>query len=390
MKVRTAGLTLLMLLLLQQGFAQSSSLTDNVFTLHGQLKGTHMDSVLIYYKNNTGQAIFQSRPIFNDRFIITDSLNKPAYAIILFKNIGEVITDSAFESKSREIYLEPGRMYLTGDATQLDSLKLTGSQTEDEWKELNSRTARVRAEMRPLTDKYNKEKDPEKAAAISTQFEPYEDRIKAISYQFFLTYPNSYVTAHELAYYVTKEGLDSTKRIYDNFNDELKQSDDAVKVAEELKKMEAALPGNMSVDFIAADTAGKPIALADYKGKYVLLDFWASWCPPCREGDPHLVELYKKYQKKGLNIIGIAWDDDTKEAWKKAMLKDSLTLWPNVLCGAGTDNDIGEKYAIHFVPTRILIDPDGKIVGRFGDNNSHADIFMDRMLLNIFSKTPDK
>jgi len=374
-----------MLLLLQQGFAQSS-LTDNVFTLHGQLKGTHMDSVLLYYKNNSGKSTFQSRPIFNDRFIITDSLNKPAYAIILFKNLGEVITDSAFESRSREIYLEPGRLYLDGDPARLDSLKLTGSQSQVEWKELKTRTAGVRVEMQPLTDKYNKEKDPEKAAEISTQFEPYEDRIKAISYQFFLTYPNSYVTAHELAYYVTKEGLDSTKRIYNNFNDELKQSDDAIQVAEEIKKMEAALPGNMAADFTAADTTGNPISLADYKGKYVLLDFWASWCPPCRESNPHLVELYKLYQKKGLNIIGIAWDDDTKEAWKKAMKKDSLTAWPNVLCGVGSDNDIGEKYAIHFVPTKILIDPDGKIIGRFGDNNSHADIFMDRMLLNLFKE----
>ncbi|HZX59467.1 MAG TPA: TlpA disulfide reductase family protein [Mucilaginibacter sp.] len=384
MKIRTAGLILMMLLLLQQGFGQSA-IIDNIFTLYGQLKGTHVDSVLIYYKSN-GKNTFQARLIFNDRFIVTDSLTKPTYAIILFKNMGEAITDSAFESRSREIYLEPGRLYLTGDPTQLDSLKLTGSQSEDEWKELNTRTKGIRAEMKPLTDKYNQEKDPEKAAEISTQFEPYEDRIKAISYQFFLTYPNSYVTAHELAYYVTREGLDSTKRIYDNFNDELKQSDDGIAVEEEIKKMEAALPGNMAVDFTVADTAGKAIALADYKGKYVLLDFWASWCPPCRESNSHLVDLYKKYQGKGLNIIGIAWDDDTKEAWKKAMKKDKLTLWPNVLCGVGTDNDIGEKYAIHFVPTRILINPDGKIIGRFGDNDSHADLLLDRQLVAIFKE----
>jgi len=375
----------MMLLLLQQGFAQSA-LVDNVFTLHGQLKGTHMDSVLIYYKNNGGKNTFQARPIFNDRFIITDSLTKPAYAIILFKNLGEVITDSAFESRSREVYLEPGPLYLTGDVSLLDSLKLTGSQSQDEWKELNTLTARVRAEMKPLTAKYNKEKDPEKAAEISTLFEPYEDRIKAISYQFFLTYPNSYVTAHELAYYVRKEGLDSTKRIYNNFNDELKQSDDGVMVEEEIKKMEAALPGNMAADFTVADTAGKAVALADYKGKYVLLDFWASWCPPCRESNAHLVEVFKKYQSKGLNMIGIAWDDETQQAWKKAMVKDHLTLWPNVLCGVGTDNDIGEKYAIHFVPTRVLIAPDGKIIGRFGDNNGHADVLLDRQLAVIFKE----
>jgi thiol-disulfide isomerase/thioredoxin len=384
MKIKTAGLTIMMLLLLQQGFAQSS-LTENIFTFYGQLKGTHMDSVLLYYKNNTGRNTFQSRPIFNDRFIITDSLNKPVYALLLFKNLGEIITDSAFESRAKEIYLEPGNLYLAGDPSKPDSLKLTGSQSEDEWRELNNSTARVRAEMQPLTNKYNKEKDPEKAAEISTLFEPYENRIKAICYQFFLAHPNSYVTAHELAYYVTKESLDSSKRIYDNFDEELKQCDDARAVALEIKKMEAALPGNMAADFIAADMAGVPVSLSDYKGKYVLLDFWASWCPPCRQGNPHLVELFREYKAKGLNIIGIAWDDDTKDAWRKAMEKDGINLWPNVLCGAGTDNDIGEKYAIHFVPTKILIDPAGKIIGRFGDNNS-SDTAMDKMLLDVFKE----
>jgi thiol-disulfide isomerase/thioredoxin len=385
MKLKIAGFAVLWLLMLQQTFAQT--LSENIFALHGRLTGTHMDTALLYYKTSTGENTFQARPIFNDRFIITDSLNRPMYATLLFKNIGEVITDSIFENRSKEIYIEPGRLYLTGDATKLDSLKLTGSQTEIEWVQLLSLTARVRAEMQPLTDKYNKEKDPEKAAILSTQFEPYENRIKSITYKFFLEHPNSYVTAHLLVSYAAQEGLDSTKQIFNNFNAELKQSDDGEKVAEQVKKMEAALPGNMAPDFAAADTAGKQVSLAGYKDKYVLLDFWASWCPPCRESDPQLVELYNKYKGKGLSIIGIAWNDDTKDAWMKAIKKDGLNLWPNVLCGAGTDNDIGDKYAIHFVPTRILIDPSGKIIGRFGDNNNaHADVLLDRALVNIFKE----
>jgi len=385
MKITTAGFLLSLLFTLQHAFGQSS-LSNNIFTLNGKLRGVQTDSVLIYYKNTQGKNTFQSRPIFNNRFIITDSLNRPSYALILFKNLGETISDSAFEVRAKEIYLEPGLLSLVVDASRLDSLKLSGSQTEDEWAELYKSTTWVREEMRPLTDKFSKEKDPEKAAEISTQFEPYEDRIKSINYRFFLEHPNSYVTAHLMVDMVKEESLDSSRRIYDNFNAELKESDDAKKVAEEIGKMEMALPGNMAADFTAADTSGKAVSLSDYKDKYVLLDFWASWCPPCRKSDVHLVELYNRYKSKGLNIIGIAWDDDTQIGWKKAIIKDGLGSWPNVLNGTNTDNDIGEKYAVHFVPTRILIDPSGKIVGRFGDNVPNADVLLDRALINLFKE----
>jgi len=185
--------------------------------------------------------------------------------------------------------------------------------------------------------------------------------------------------------YVNEVSLDSSKTIYKNFNAELRLSDAGKKLAAQIKKMEAALPGNMAVDFKTVDINGKPVSLADYKGKYVMLDFWASWCAPCRKGNPHMVELYKKYKEKGLNLIGIAGDDGTQMAWRAAVAKDSVGIWPNVLWGANTENDIGDKYAIHFVPTRILIDPTGKIIGRFGDNDDRDDK-MDKMLALIFPK----
>src|ERR1700744_6233897 len=122
MKIRITGFTIILLLTLQQAFAQTA-LSENVFALHGNFNITHMDTVVLYYKTNTGENTLQARPIFNDRFIITDSLDRPMYATLLFKNIGEVITDSIFQFRSKEIYLEPGRLYLTGNPAKLDSLK---------------------------------------------------------------------------------------------------------------------------------------------------------------------------------------------------------------------------------------------------------------------------
>src|ERR1700756_5504479 len=102
MNIRAATLTILLLSLLQYSFAQSS-ISENIFSLHGKVIGTQTDSVLLYYKTSQGKNTFQSRPIFNNRFIITDSLNHPSYALILFKSLGETITDSAFEARAKEI-----------------------------------------------------------------------------------------------------------------------------------------------------------------------------------------------------------------------------------------------------------------------------------------------
>ena len=146
----------------------------------------------------------------------------------------------------------------------------------------------------------------------------------------------------------------------------------------------------MSNNFNTQDINGNKISLADYKGKYVLLDFWASWCVPCRKGNPHLKELYSKYRDKGFEVIGVSDDDRNPEAWKTAVAKDGLP-WQHVLRGfkivngaPDRTNDINEGFNISTLPTQILIDRTGTIIARYGEDGDAHEL-LDEKLKSIFN-----
>lgn len=118
--------------------------------------------------------------------------------------------------------------------------------------------------------------------------------------------------------------------------------------------------GATAIDFTQNNTAGKPVKLSDYRGKYVLLDFWASWCGPCRAENPNVLDNYEKYHSKGLEILGVSLDDK-KDAWLKAIKDDGLE-WAHVSDLKGWKNEVAKEYNIRAVPSNFLIDKEGKIV----------------------------
>jgi thiol-disulfide isomerase/thioredoxin len=110
------------------------------------------------------------------------------------------------------------------------------------------------------------------------------------------------------------------------------------------------------------DTQGKPVSLASYKGRYVLLDFWASWCGPCRASFPELINTYNKYKDKKFQILGVSLDDK-KELWLKAIETDKLP-WDQVSDLKGASSEVAKLYNVTQIPQNLLIDPNGVIVGR--------------------------
>ncbi|HLW06625.1 MAG TPA: TlpA disulfide reductase family protein, partial [Marinilabiliaceae bacterium] len=122
--------------------------------------------------------------------------------------------------------------------------------------------------------------------------------------------------------------------------------------------------GKKAPGFTQNDPDGNPVSLSDFQGKYVLLDFWVSWCGPCRQENPNLVKAYAAYKDKGFEILGVSLDNkDGKEAWVKAIEKDGLT-WTQVSDLNSWNNEVARSYGVRAVPQSYLIDPQGVIVAQ--------------------------
>jgi peroxiredoxin len=122
--------------------------------------------------------------------------------------------------------------------------------------------------------------------------------------------------------------------------------------------------GGTAPDFTQNDTGGKPVTLSSFRGKYVLLDFWASWCAPCRRENPNVVKAYTQYHPKGFDILSVSLDKPgDKDKWLKAIQDDGLT-WTQVSDLQYFDNAVAKQYGIQGIPQNFLIDPQGKIIAK--------------------------
>lgn len=161
--------------------------------------------------------------------------------------------------------------------------------------------------------------------------------------------------------------------------DQMKYEQQLIKYAEDLKadfknnpgvklfinQMKSIKPvsiGQQAPDFTITDDTGKEFKLSEYKGKYVMLDFWASWCAPCRSENPNVVRLYNQYKGNGFNIVGISLDED-KKAWQQAIEDDQLT-WRHAIETQRFDGKLIKEYRIEAIPSTFIIDPSGKIIAK--------------------------
>ncbi len=173
-------------------------------------------------------------------------------------------------------------------------------------------------------------------------------------------------------FHETKKGEEILKQVKDNYPG-TKSAKDATMVLDQLAQARAsdeeaaAIQKTLTVgaafpDFSVKDLAGSPLSLANYKGKIVLLDFWATWCGPCVQELPNVIRTYKHYHPQGFEIVGVSLDDDQSKL--ESFLRQKDMPWPQYFDGKGWRNSLAVKYGIHSIPATFLIDGEGKIIGK--------------------------
>jgi thiol-disulfide isomerase/thioredoxin len=377
------------------------------FTISGTIGAVRSPVIRLYYTSNTGKRVVDSSFIRNGHFSFHGEAAEPESAFLSIAAPNTAMT----EKNGIHFYIENAGMRITVPGDDLSKAVITGSATEDEYRTLKAAQAPILKAMEPLSARFKKANEaymaairaqkPEaeldtlkyRAAAIHDAFEPYQARLAQLAFQFFESHPESYVTANELRYYTATLSLDSLKLFYSRLGTAVQQGQAGKEIAAEIEKLQAGSPGSMAADFAAPDLRGDTFRLSSLRGKYVLIDFWASWCVPCRKSMPHVKELYALYKDKGLDVVAVSDDDSKPAAWRHAIEKDGTGEWHNVLRGLNMEKrmknesnpeDISEKFGISELPTKILIDPGGKIIGRYDKGTDEEAAALDRQLAAAF------
>ncbi|KKL88540.1 hypothetical protein LCGC14_1923650, partial [marine sediment metagenome] len=192
--------------------------------------------------------------------------------------------------------------------------------------------------------------------------------------------PDSPVSLNTLNVYKTTWGKDKTEELFAFMDSNSKKSENGKAIFTYLELYGNPKVGQKYIDFQQEDTDGNLVKVSDVLGQYTLIEFWASWCGPCRNSNPDLVKLYKDYNDSGFEILGVSLDDN-RSNWLKAIDADKLT-WTNISDLKGSENEGAIRYGVNGIPDNVLIDSSGTIVGRYLKPEDLREIFEKKLISN--------
>jgi peroxiredoxin len=344
-----------------------AALAQKPFSIAGNVKGLKTgDKVYLVYQNE-GTAVADSAIVSDGAFSFKGNVAEPVRAtMIVNKNPLEV--RPAQTDDMLALYIEPVNMKLTA-ADSVKKASITGSVVNDDDKRLQALSKPVTDKLNAINVEYAKLPSDEERKAKNQEFgERYMktlEAIKPIQLEFAKRNPKSYLSLSALQQLASEADMASeTEKAFEALSPELKASKSGLALSQLLAAGKKTAIGVVAMDFTQNDVNGKPVKLSDFKGKYVLLDFWASWCGPCRAENPNVVKAFNTYKDKNFTVLGVSLDNPgKKEAWLQAIEKDDLH-WTQLSDLKGWSNEVAVQYGVRSIPANYLIDPTGKIIAK--------------------------
>jgi len=355
----------MLLLAKMPAMAQAKTLSHS-FTLNGRI-GHFGAPAIVYFDHMEGEISHSDSAVLVDgKFSFAGKVDGPGAVRMAFAPKGDGKEKAIYAGDAIYFYIGAEKILLNSKDS-LATAVITGSAVNDAYDAFNRYIGgSIMALTKQANYDFNKgteeqKKDTAWFHAVDLQF---RQRVQARSdreLEFARTHPHDYFSVIALGE-LTRDGASAArvKPVLANLDEELRQTLVGKKLEEKIGALTAVVPGAMAPDFVQADTSGRPLRLSSLRGKYVLVDFWASWCSPCRAENPNLKQQYEKYKSKNFEVISVSLDDNRKK-WEDAIVKDGLP-WLQVSDLKGWNNEAGKLYGVSGVPATFLVDPQGKIV----------------------------
>jgi peroxiredoxin len=330
------------LLLLLLALSANAAYAGLPFTINGSLRKADKQTWAHIHYQQGSKRIHDSAQITDGRFTLTGNIDEPVKSVISITT-PSVGTKPVFVGTY--LYLEAGTITITNADTSRQ-LRVGGTPLNEEYSQLEQALSKASGR---------------RADSASNSYAAIAQRRQDIYREFVAKHPASVISL-DLVLNDIGGQADVTEKeaLFINLSPALKNSTAGVAFTQRAEQVKLLLPGKPAPDFTEKDTAGIAVSLKDFRGKYVLIDFWASWCSPCRAENPHVLNAYNKYKDRNFTILGVSLDKSRAD-WIKAIREDNLP-WQQISSLDPQNAEGAKKYAVRFIPQNYLINPEGKII----------------------------
>lgn len=367
---------------------------QNEISISGKIAGQGNKTITLSFINSEGIPENHNVKANKDRFTFTIKKQKlPVQARISSQAVlsqSKTINGINYgnPAPNLDLIIYKSNLTVKGTTKYLELSEVKGDKENNELTDVKKLTEKQGKRLKDIriTQFDLPESDSIKYENLSKEVSKLYAEDLAIKKKYIASHSNSFASMFLLSRMSFNYTAGEYEKVYANLDNTYKQTEMALKIAKSIDFVSSTNPGKQAATFIKKDKHAKEINLADYKGRTVLVDFWGSWCGPCRASHPHLKEIYTKYKDKGFEIIAIASEraktpEEQRSKWLEAIKADGIN-WVHILNNEDAVNqDLVKEYKVTAFPTKFLIDGEGKIILR---GSSGANEEFDEALFKIY------